>query len=85
LSSDARALARRRAELVARSTELRAEIAAAGGSLQERLAPAERLVAAARAHPLLTTLAAGAGALAVGRLFPSLFRVLRFALFLIRL
>jgi len=85
LTGELRALERRREELVARSAELRAEIAAVGGSLQERLAPVERVVAAARAHPVLTTLAAGAGALAVGRLFPSLFRVLRLALFLIRL
>ena len=81
----ARALAQRRIELVARSTQLRADLAAAGAPLQARLAPADRVVSAARAHPVLTALAAGAGTLLVGRFFPSLSRVLRAALFLARL
>lgn len=82
---DAQALARRRAELVARSTELRAQLASSGSALQDRLAPVDRMISAARAHPVLTALAAGAGALAVGRVFPSLSRLLRVALFLVRL
>jgi hypothetical protein len=85
LIGDARALARRRAELIARSTELRARIALSGNALQEKLAPADRVVSAAREHPVLAALAAGAGALAVRRFLPSLSRVLQVALFLVRL
>jgi hypothetical protein len=84
MTGDARPLAQRRADLVARSTQLRSEIAAAAAPLQERLAPVDRLVSAARAHPVLAALTAGAGALLVGRFFPSLPRILRAALFLAR-
>jgi hypothetical protein len=85
LIGNVRALARQRSELVARSTQLRADIAAAAAPLQARLAPVDRMVSAARDHPVLTALAAGAGALLVGRFFPSLSRVLRAVLFLARL
>ena len=81
----ARELARRRAALVERSAALRGEIAAAGGTLQARLAPADRVLAAARAHPVLTGIVATGAALFVGRTFPSLSRVLRFLLLFVRL
>ena len=81
---NAQDLARRRTALVARCSQLRAEVAAAAVPLQARLAPADRVVSAARAHPVLTALASGAAALVVGRFFPSLSRVLRAALFLAR-
>jgi len=80
-----RELARRRAELVERSTRLRAEITAAGVPLQARLATADRVIGAARAHPILTGLLGAGAALLIGRTFPSLSRVLRFVLLFARL
>jgi len=85
LTWSARELARRRAALVARCSQLRSEVAAAAVPLQARLAPADRVVTAVRAHPLLATLAGGAAVLLAGRFFPSLSRVVRVALFLTRL
>jgi sigma54-dependent transcription regulator len=79
---DARALTRRRAELVERSARLRAQIAATGASLEARLARADRVVTAARAHPVLTGLAAAGAAFLLRRRLPSAFRVLRLFLLL---
>jgi len=79
-----RALERRRSELVARSTLLRSEVAAVGVPLQARLAPVDRVVSAARAHPVATGLAVAGAVFLMGRSLPSLARALRWYLLLTR-
>jgi hypothetical protein len=62
-----RELQRRRTELVERSGRLRSEISAAAGAIAVRVAVADRVIAVARGHPLLTTLGVVALAMFVSR------------------
>ena len=63
-------LAQRRLELLERSAAQRAALLAAAAPLTEKAAAVDRLVAAARRHPIVTVLGAGAVALlASKRLF----------------
>ena len=74
---DLRELQRRRAELVERSTALRAALLLAASPIVQKAATADRIVAALRKHPLFTAVAVGAVAVVGTRsLAPWLTRVL---------
>jgi hypothetical protein len=60
-------LAQRRLELVERSAAQRASLLAAAAPLTDKAAAVDRLVAAARRHPVVTMLGAGAVALLASR------------------
>lgn len=70
-------LRRRRAELVERSTALRAALVHAAAPIVQKAATADRIVTALRKHPWVTAAAVGAVALAGRRsLLPWLTRAL---------
>jgi hypothetical protein len=74
---DLRELQRRRAELVERSTALRAALVHAAAPILQKAATADRVASALRKHPLVTAVAVGAVAIVGTRsLLPWLTRAL---------
>jgi len=57
---DLRELQRRRAELIERSTALRAALLEAATPIAQKAATADRIVTALRKHPVVTAVAVGA-------------------------